>query len=63
MEPRLLLEGFPPQAGLERGTARPVCQRLTHLAIRAPVYAITTGLPGSALSALYYKFVQNCKNW
>ena len=29
MEPRLRLERFPPQAGLEPGTARSVGQRLT----------------------------------
>ena len=36
MEPRLCLERFLPQAGLEYGTARSVGQRLTHRATRAP---------------------------
>ena len=37
MESRLLLEKFPPQTGLEPGTARSAGQRLTYGAVAASV--------------------------
>ena len=38
MEPRLRLKRFPPQAGIEPGTARSVGQRFTHLGTGAPPF-------------------------